>query len=105
MASSPVQYVRDAKLRGTLFESSVSQGSTNHNDELICCVDAGFFVDHAEPLEALDFARKDYDWPLGELHEGHEFLVILEARRRARSRSISKDREDRRSGQGTEKIS
>ena len=49
-----------------------------------------FFVDHTEPLEALECVREVMDWPLGELADGHEFLLVLEARRRPRSKSRSK---------------
>ncbi|KAI9674070.1 MAG: hypothetical protein M1822_009565 [Bathelium mastoideum] len=46
MKASPVGYVRDAKLRGSLFGSEDSSG-------LVSSVDTGFFVDHEEPLQAL----------------------------------------------------
>jgi len=82
MRASPVGYVRDAKLRGSLFDSKDARG-------LVCSVDSGFFVDHEEPLEALAYVRESMDWPLGELLDGHEFILILEARRRSRSRSSS----------------
>jgi hypothetical protein len=86
MKVSPVEYVRDAKLRGSLFDSKDTSGC-------ICCVDSGFFVDHGEPLEALAWVRDSMQWPLGDLFDGHEFLLILEARRRSRSRSSSARRE------------
>jgi hypothetical protein len=54
---------------------------------MVSSVDTNFFVDHTEPLEALAFVKENMDWPLGELIDGHEFLLILEAKRRARSRS------------------
>ncbi|KAE9964643.1 hypothetical protein EG328_004444 [Venturia inaequalis] len=46
MKVSPVEYIRDAKLAGSLFDSKDTTGR-------ICCVNSGFFVDHSEPLEAL----------------------------------------------------
>jgi hypothetical protein len=73
--ASPVAYVRDAKLRGTLFDPHDMSG-------LVACVDTGFFVDHEEPLKALDRLRASREWPLGELREGHEFILILEAKKR-----------------------
>ncbi len=82
MSSSPIGYIKNATPRGSLFEPNVTDGT-------ISCVDTGFFVDHEEPLEALRRVREDTDWPLGELLEGHEFLLILEARRRPRSKSRS----------------
>ena len=78
MTASPISYVKDAKLHGTLFGSNDASG-------IISCVDTRFFVDHTEPLEALACARKNMNWPLGELADGHEFLLILEARRRSKS--------------------
>lgn len=80
METSPIQYVKDAKLRGSIFNSSDTSG-------LVSCVDSGFFVDHAEPLDALGWVRENMDWPLGDLLDGHEFLLIVEARHRSRSRS------------------
>ena len=85
MEASPVGYIKDAKLRGHVFSPGDTSG-------LVSCVDTGFFVDHAEPLEALELVREELDWPLGELLDGHEFLLILEARRRARSRFLSASR-------------
>jgi len=85
MKASPIRYVKDAKLRGSLFNSEDASG-------LVSSVDTGFWVDHTEPLEALAWAQEIVDWPLGELHDGHEFLLVLEARRRTRSRSRSTSR-------------
>lgn len=80
MNASPISYVKDAKLRGSVFDPGDTSG-------LVSSVDTGFFVDHNEPLEALACVREVKEWPLGELLDGHEFLIILEARRRSRSRS------------------
>jgi hypothetical protein len=74
MKVSPVRYIRDAKLQGRIFDARISDGT-------ISSVDTGFFVDHTEPLEALNYVREDRGWPLGELNDGHEFLLILEAKR------------------------
>lgn len=73
--ASPVGYVRDAKLRGRLFASDDGSG-------LVSSADTGYFVDHKEPLEALARVRESMDWPLGELFDGHEFILVLQARRR-----------------------
>lgn len=75
--------IRDAKPRGTLFNAGDNSGA-------ISCVFSNFFVDHLEPLEALSVMREYMNWPLGDLHDGHEFLLLLEARRRARSTSRPK---------------
>ncbi|KAI9797318.1 MAG: hypothetical protein M1825_006016 [Sarcosagium campestre] len=58
--ASPIDYIKDAKLRGSLFDPEVTDGT-------ISCVDTGFFVDHSEPLEALKIVREDTSWPLGDL--------------------------------------
>lgn len=76
MEASPIDYIKGAKLRGSLFEPS-----DNVADGTVSCIDTNFYVDHTEPLEALERVRESHDWPLGELMEGHEFLFILEAER------------------------
>jgi hypothetical protein len=73
MKASPVDYVKNAKIYGSLF-------NFQNDANIVSCVDTGFFVDHAEPLQALKRVRDEYMWPLGELLDGHEFLVILEAK-------------------------
>ena len=78
MKASPIGYVKDAKLRGSVF-------SPDDNSGLVSCVDSGFFVDHTEPLEALAWVREWMEWPLGELLDGHEFVLIFETRSRSRS--------------------
>jgi hypothetical protein len=83
MAASPISYIKDAKLRGSVFDP-------DDTSSLVSSVDSGFFVDHNEPLEALAWVREETEWPLGELFDGHEFLLVLEARRRSQSRSASR---------------
>jgi hypothetical protein len=78
--ASPISYVRDAKLRGSLFDPEDTSG-------VISSVYTNFFVDHTEPLEALAWVKEGLDWPLGELLDGYEFLLMTEVRRRDRSRS------------------
>lgn len=36
-----------------------------------------FFVDHSEPLRVLR-SLQDGEWPLGDLPEGHEFMLLFE---------------------------
>ena len=73
LQSSP--YVRNAKLRGTLFNTD-----TETKDTCNCSLDTGFFVDHEEPQTALKQVRAHGLWSMGDLYAGHEFLVILRAR-------------------------
>ena len=80
MRASPISYVRGTKVCGSLFDPDDTSG-------MVSGVDTNFFVDHTEPLEALAWEREIMDWPLGELIGGHEFLFILEVRRRARPTS------------------
>ncbi|KAA8620207.1 hypothetical protein PtrSN002B_007440 [Pyrenophora tritici-repentis] len=70
MEASPVAYVREAVLRGKLFDGQDTSGA-------VSSVDTQFFVDHKEPLGVLAMVKQERDWPLGELLEGFEFLLIL----------------------------
>ena len=80
MRSSPVVYVRNSRLRGQLFDPQDTSGA-------IASVSANFFIDHSDVLKALRWIRAMHDWPLGDLLEGDEFLLIIEARLRARLRA------------------
>ncbi|EUC41318.1 hypothetical protein COCMIDRAFT_106489 [Bipolaris oryzae ATCC 44560] len=71
MAASPVQYVRDAKLRGSFFGSG-------DDDSAVCCADTDFWVDHAEPLATLAEVKRRFTWPFGQLPEGCEFLALIQ---------------------------
>jgi hypothetical protein len=70
LAVSPVAYVKDMELRGSLFEDGCTTGA-------VSCVFTNFYVNHNEPLEALAAYKAGGRWVLGELLEGHEFLIIL----------------------------
>lgn len=85
MKASPIRYVKEAELHGSLFDREDTSG-------VISSVYTNFFVDHTEPLEALAWVREWLDWPLGELLDGYEFLLIMAVRRRNGSRSRSTSR-------------
>ncbi|EEH39368.2 hypothetical protein PAAG_08637 [Paracoccidioides lutzii Pb01] len=70
MKTSPIFYIREAKLCGTLFKPNDSTG-------LVCGVDTRFFVDHEELLKILKKIQKTWQWPLGDLSDGYEYLLIL----------------------------
>jgi hypothetical protein len=71
MQSSPVDYVKEAKPKGSLFGQDNEEG-------IICCADTNFWVDHAEPMAALEQVKmRGVNWPFGELPEGCEFLVFV----------------------------
>lgn len=67
MAASPVRYVREAVLAGSIFGKEV--------DGSVCCADTKFYVDHEEPMSVLDEVKSKRIWRLGELPEGCEWLV------------------------------
>jgi hypothetical protein len=79
LKTSPIPYVKDAKPCGTLFEPKDLTG-------LVSGVNTEFFVDHDEPLKALKLIRQDWQWPLGDLPDGHEYLLVLLGKH-SRSRS------------------
>ena len=80
MQTSPIPYIRNAVLRGSLFEDAVPVMVWGDIDSAACLVDTGFFVSHEEPRKALVWLRdKRGGWPLGGLLEGHEFVLVMEA--------------------------
>ena len=83
MDASPISYIKNAKLCGSVFIPSDTSG-------LVSSVNSGFFVEHNEPLEALAWVQEEMKWPLGELFDGHEFLLLIESKRRARSTSAKR---------------
>ncbi|SPO00483.1 uncharacterized protein DNG_03232 [Cephalotrichum gorgonifer] len=78
MDASPVEYIREAAPMGTAFDEDDPSG-------LVSGADSEFYVDHTEPLKALEAVRQEC-WPLGDLPDGYEFLLLLHPRPR-RSRS------------------
>ncbi|KAJ9611187.1 hypothetical protein H2200_004370 [Cladophialophora chaetospira] len=72
MKSSPIIYVRTAKLSGRAFEGEDAA------EGVVCCADTNFWVDHEEPKEVLKAVKKDkVVWPFGHLPEGHEYLALV----------------------------
>ena len=68
LSVTPIEYLKNVKLRGNLFE--------NCSSGIVSCAYTKYYVDHNEPLEALK-VFKDRGWCLGNLLDGHEFLIIL----------------------------
>ena len=88
LRTSPIPYIRDAKLCVTIFEPLDSTG-------IICGADTKFFVDHEEALNALKIVQGRYNWPLGELSDGQEYLLILPSKYcRLRRRSSGRPETD-----------
>jgi hypothetical protein len=59
----------------TVWDTSLfTEGCTSG---AISAVYTEFYVDHEEPLSALEVFKEEGKWFLGELLEGHEFLIIL----------------------------
>ncbi|CAG8136132.1 unnamed protein product [Penicillium nalgiovense] len=82
MKSSPVPYIQDATLRGTIFQPEDTSG-------LVLGVNTSFFVHHEEPQKVLQVVRENLQWPLGDLPDGHEYLLVMPAKhRRPTSRSL-----------------
>ncbi|KAL7619834.1 hypothetical protein AAE478_010379 [Parahypoxylon ruwenzoriense] len=61
--ASPISYVWNAKLRGSIFDAA-------NSTRLVLGVNTAFFVEHQELTEALIKLREVWNWPLGELPEG-----------------------------------
>lgn len=78
MKASPVGYVRDARLNGSLFEKAgnAEEGYGSEGNGSVCCAFTDFWVDHGEPMAVLEEVKKSRRWPLGELPEGCEYLAI-----------------------------
>jgi len=73
LAKSPVEYIKDMSLCGSLFHDDCKNGA-------VSSVFTNFYIDHAEPLEALHKYNKGRGWVLGALVDGHEFFVLLPTR-------------------------
>lgn len=70
LTSSSITYLRAAQLKGSIFQADCDDGA-------VSSVFTSFYVDHAEPLEALEQYKAKGQWGLGELLDGHEFLAIF----------------------------
>ncbi|KAF4591108.1 hypothetical protein EYR40_009708 [Pleurotus pulmonarius] len=72
LASTPVPYLKTAKVCGALFRDEDATAG-------LCTVCTSFFVDHDEPLAVLHAWQEYHDmpWVLGDLPEGNEYLCII----------------------------
>lgn len=74
LGSTPISYLKTAKLRGSLFEDAADA-------DTVSSVHTEFYVDHTEPRAALRRWREregsDIRWPLGSLLDGHEYLMLV----------------------------
>ena len=68
--TTTVKYLQNIQLQGSLFQDNPEPG-------VISSVYTEFYVDHREPLLALEKFKKMDRWCLGELLDGHEYLVVL----------------------------
>jgi len=74
LQSSPVSYLKNASLRGSLFEGDLN----NDSNGAISSVFTDFPILHNEPLAVLsNFEKEGRGWYLGKLLGGHEFLVVI----------------------------
>ncbi|KAK8249007.1 hypothetical protein IWZ00DRAFT_489958 [Phyllosticta capitalensis] len=79
MATAPVKYVREAELRTSLpVQADATTKESDDGAGAVLSAFTNFFVDHAEPNMARAIAMSEFGgvWPLGELDEGCEFLVL-----------------------------
>lgn len=74
LQSCPIECIRNAKPAGTLFQP----GSESI---IVSAADTNFEVDHPEPNQALEVIKKNVKWPLGELAEAHELLLLIQHKR------------------------
>lgn len=72
LSSATAKYIKEATVAGDLFDANDASG-------LVCGADTGFGVDHAEPERAVEAfeATSGTSWPLGQLPEGHEYLLVF----------------------------
>ena len=70
LASSTVGYIKTAELRGTAFGDA-------RDPAVVSSAFTNFYVSHVEPLGILETYVARSIWSLGELLEGHEFLIIV----------------------------
>jgi hypothetical protein len=78
MAASPVDYVKSARLNGSIFEKFYD----------VCYAFTDFWIDHKEPSDVLASAVKNgRGWPLGQLPDGCEYLALVDGGERRRSAS------------------
>ncbi|KAH9482154.1 hypothetical protein JR316_0004249 [Psilocybe cubensis] len=73
MKASPVPYIRDASshLKGSIFEKDLATRG------VVSSAFTDFYVDHEEPLSTLKSYVDAGRWCLGDLLDGHEFLIIV----------------------------
>lgn len=67
-----IPYLIDKPLIGSLFQQIRQPG-----DDVRLQINTEFYIDHAEPLEALSNLPVDVEWSLGSLLEGCEFIVVF----------------------------
>jgi hypothetical protein len=67
---TPIEYLKNIKLHGSLFEDCSP-------DMIVSCADTQFYVNHDEPLKVLKVFMDSNYWCLGNLLDGHEFLIIV----------------------------
>ncbi|KAH7915090.1 hypothetical protein BJ138DRAFT_1176864 [Hygrophoropsis aurantiaca] len=83
LGAAPVGYIRSAELRGSLFGKGGGDSVSAPGDGVVSSVFTDFYVDHDEPLAVLRAFRdkrkgegEGAGWQLGELLDGHEFLLL-----------------------------
>ncbi|KAF5376482.1 hypothetical protein D9615_008640 [Tricholomella constricta] len=70
LKDATVEYLKSAVLKGSIFEEGPEPG-------VVSTVFTQFYVDHAEPIAALEGFRKNHGWCLDDLPDGYEFLAVV----------------------------
>ena len=70
ISASHINYLKTAQLTGSVFNEGDESGA-------VSSVFTAFYVDHVEPLEALEKFKLRGRWCLGELLDGHKYLAIF----------------------------
>lgn len=66
---SPIYYLKNAELRGKVFDDEDDTGLT-------CGIDTNSYIDNTKSRELVS-KRLGQDWPFGDLPDGHEYLLFF----------------------------
>ncbi|RPA84676.1 hypothetical protein BJ508DRAFT_412438 [Ascobolus immersus RN42] len=75
-----LDYLRDAPLQGSLFEEDEEERRKVGRERVVSCIQTKNYVDLEDVKDGVAKAERK-GWPLGELPEGGEFLLIVETPR------------------------
>ena len=70
LAATPIPRLKKRPLHGSLFEDDCVTNA-------VSLINTQFYVNQSQALEALDNYKKEKQWCLGDLFEGHEYVLVL----------------------------